>query len=304
MDWFNDYGYGYGYDGSGGLPGGMDFWAMVIGFMLIFVLVVLALQLTLYILRSIGLYGLASNRGMSGAGLAWIPFIGFYRIGSIADDISARTGTRSYYRYILLIGSILSFILSSVHNRMLYPSISGFFSGFRYGYFGHGLSSPMLSSVSVLTFIVSLTVFVVMVISLNRIYKCYRPASSTLWTVLSVIFPFMQSIFLFVIRNAVPVIEFGAGVYYPVQNQNWQAPPQYPPYGQPPPADDRYFQLGYGQGQPPPPQYISDASYKPPGAAPIEPPYQPPAAPNPPQPWELDSPPPPPPQAPWEKDDG
>lgn len=293
------YNYGYrGFDGS-------DFMAvfgMVLGFIAVFAIIAWAMSLVLYILRSIGLYKLSENRGMSGAGLAWIPLIGYYRIGSIADDIVARNGGKSYYRHILLIGGIIN-IVSGIASWSLTalsrPLFTQFFSGnyrlpYDYGYdyydgfFAYWGASAILS-------VISIAVFVFTIIALNKIYKCYRPMSSTTWTVLSVIFPFMQSIFPFVIRNAAPVSEWGAQGYYPqqniMQNPNWQTPPppQYQPFDRQPPVNGGY--PPQDQGWAPPPSM--DTS------------YQPPDAPNPPEPWEIEDPAAhQPPRAPWEKNGG
>lgn len=303
-----DYPYGYGYGDFDRIFGDPDFMAVlsvIIGFLLVAMAIGALSNLVLYIIRSIGLHRLAVNRGMSGAGLEWIPFVGSYRIGSIADDIAARNGAKSYYRYVLLIGGIFNFISSwVVQITTTLPWLARFFDNpFDYGYSrGGSYRYWALSGANSMVSMISIAVFVVTVIALNRVYKCYRPASSTSWTVLSVIFPFMQSIFPFVIRNSAPVSGWGAEGYYPVQNQGWQAPPQYPPYGQQPPADGGYYPPQYGQVQqpqymPPPP---AEAAYQPPAEAP----YQPPSAPNPPEPWELEDPASQPPsQAPWEKND-
>lgn len=296
MDFYYDYGDG-AFGGLFGNPEFMAVFSVIIGLLLVSVVIGLLIRLVLYILRSIGLHRLAVNRGMSGAGLEWIPFVGSYRIGSIADDIASKSGTKSYYRYVLLIGGIINFISSwVVQITTTFPMLARFFNDpFGYGYSYRGSYRYwMLSGANTMVSMISIAVFVITVIALNRVYKCYRPVSSTSWTVLSVIFPFMQSIFPFVIRNSAPVSGWGAEGYYPAQNQGWQTPPpQYPLYGQQPPADSGYYPPQYGQAQQP--------QYMPP---PVEAAYQPPAAPNPPEPWELEDPASqPPPQAPWEKND-
>lgn len=229
---------------------------------LIFALLGVVINLVLYILRSIGLYKIAVNRGMSGAGLAWIPFVGYYRIGSIADDIAAREGTQSYFRYFLLAGSIVSFLFSSASSGAIISSIvdsinsRGLYGrAFPRTFMAAGLANSVIS-------LISLTVFVLTIVALNKIYKNYRPASSTAWTVLSIL-PFMQSIFLFVIRKDAPVPpEFTApwngshphGGYYPTQGGQWQPAPPPPPtyHAQQPPVNPNGY---YPPRAPEPPQY-------------------------------------------------
>lgn len=278
--------------------------SMIIGFVAIFFIIGAAISLTLYILRSIGLYRLSVNRGMGGEALAWIPFVGYYRIGSVADDIAARTGSKSYLRYVLLAGAITNIIFSIVQNAVFLPRLSQILDDpYSFGYYGSAYGYSAFSGVSSLFSMFSLAVYVITIIALNKVYKCYRPMSSTSWTVLSVIFPFMQSIFLFAIRNSAPADTWAAPAgYYPAQPQGWQQQPQqqYPPYRQQPPMDYGYYtppEETVQQGQPQ--QYMPPP---PPPAA--EPTYQPPAAPNPPEPWEIkDTSFEPPPQAPWENKD-
>lgn len=262
--------------------------------LVIIALIAAAINLALYILRSIGLYKLAVNRGMSGAGLAWIPIVGCYRIGSIADDISEREGSRTYFRYFLLAGNIISILFSSAATGAIVSSFTDLMSRMgRYGYSGRMLPGSFIAAnaVSSLVSLISLAAFVLTIVALNKVYKCYRPVSSTSWTVLSVIFPFMQSIFLFMIRNSVPASYNNM----PPQSSPWGEPAPYngyyPPQAPPPNA-------GY---PPQPPQFqpqhqpVNPGGYYPP-RAPEPPSYQPPqnfepeqAPPTP--PWEGGNPP-------------
>lgn len=253
----------------------------------IFALIAAAINLALYILRSIGLYKLATNRGMSGAGLAWIPIVGCYRIGSIADDISEREGSRSYFRYFLLAGNIISVVFSSASTGAIISSFMDLMNRMgRYGYSGKTLPGSFIAAnaVNSLVSLVSLAAFVLTIIALNKIYKCYRPISSTSWTVLSVIFPFMQSIFLFIIRNSVPVA---------YNNM----PPQHAPWGEPAPYNGYYPPQAPASnaGYPPPPQFQPQQPANSGG-------YYPPRAPEPPsyQPQQDSAPEQAPPIPPWE----
>lgn len=178
MDFYDYYGYGLDY-GWAGLLG-----AFAGVFMVIFVIIA-AIALTLYILRSIGIMALARNRGLSNPWMVWIPVVGNFTLGAIVDDINEREGSSSVFRYILLGGGILSALLSWF----------------------------LRDSMSSLSGLVSLAMYVLIVVSLNKVFKCYRPYSATSWTVLCAIpfTAFMQSIFPFVIRNAQP---------------NWINPPQ------------------------------------------------------------------------------
>jgi hypothetical protein len=206
--------------------------------------------LVLYILRCVGIMTLARNRGMSNPWVIWIPLVGVYTIGALADDIQAREGKRTAFRWLLLGGNILTYVISIVSSAASIGSLVDMFGNFDpYSYgFGESYFEGMtrFSMISGLlggpASLISLAVYVITIIALFYIYKCYKPESSTAYTVLSVIFPFMQSIFPFAIRNNQP---------------HWLNPPPYygAPGGFPPPPPNGFpgesQNPGFQYGQPP-----------------------------------------------------
>ena len=60
-----------------------------------------------YVFRSLGLYRMAKNRGISAPGLAWVPIAYSYLLGKVSDDISLNSGKRTHKRVVLLIFTIL-----------------------------------------------------------------------------------------------------------------------------------------------------------------------------------------------------
>ena len=275
-----------------------DFMA-VIGMILITFLIISIVWLLFWIFRCIALYALAKNRGMSGAGLAWIPFIGQYRMGSIADDISRTEGSKSVFGIVLLLGTIISRVLSSVSTSMMWPSMSGIFS---YSDIDFGPGLTVGTALSSLGGLLGLSLYVIQIIALNKIYKSYRPESSTAWTVLSAIpfTHFLVPIFLFIIRNQEPRAQWnmsGPPIGYgaPGGYQHGYPPGSYPPGGYAPPPDYGAPQQGY-PGHPQPPYYPQPPQYPQPPYPQQQPPqtaqpiYQPPAAPQPPQTDDPDTP--------------
>jgi UDP-N-acetylmuramyl pentapeptide phosphotransferase/UDP-N-acetylglucosamine-1-phosphate transferase len=234
-------GYG-GYGGYGGFDEGFaDF---IIGFVLlfgVFLFIGAAISITMYILRSIALYKLAARRGLSNPGLAWIPTIGLYRAGTIADDINAREGSRTYYGRMILGGYIFSAVVSNTIGFYYLSSVMSFLSEWSYWgspedwyespYSMFRWFNPLTNLFNGIAGLVGLAAYVMLVISLHRIFKAYRPQSATAWTVLSAIpfTAFLQPFFLFAIRNAEPVPEWRD--YYP------PGPPGPPP---PPPPHPMY----------------------------------------------------------------
>lgn len=160
-------------------------YGLAAGIMAVVGAIVLLFCLILYIFNSIGIMTIARNRGLNNPWLVWIPFVGGYTLGAIADDISARQGGSGIFRFLLLGGGIFN----------LLSGLLGWFSG--------------------IASLVSIAVYVITVVALNKMFQAYRPHSSTVWTVFCAI-PFtcfMQSIFPFVMRNNQPQDVYGPGGY-------------------------------------------------------------------------------------------
>ena len=170
-------------------------------FVLIFVIYALiagGIGIAIYVLRSLGLYKLAKNRGIDNAWLAWLPVGDAYIMGylSEASPFVQRkfpkmhiifTSVMGGYFLITIISS-LGMFLSSVP---LGPSGFNLFGG--YGY---------ISLVLVFIYLIAIFVMVLLYFVLYHIYKTYDPQNAVLYTVLSVFG--LSFIFLFVIRNKQP----------------------------------------------------------------------------------------------------
>lgn len=227
FDGFNDY---YGNDPSFGEA--MTAVFAVIGIIL---LIVGILSLLFWILRSIGLMTIAKNRGLNNPWIAWIPMVGVYTLGAIADDIQEKEGGHTIYRWLLLGGNIVSWLLSGTAGIAGIGEMIRMFQDHYYDYptdrFGTLIASNIFSSIGGL---ISLGVFIITILCLYYLYKCYKPQSATAYTVLSVIFPFLQSIFPFAIRNNQPnwikQPAYGPGGYAPSAGEPWQQGGYYP-YG-------------------------------------------------------------------------
>lgn len=211
--------------------------SVFLGVITIVILIGAAFSLLLYILRSIGVMSIAKNRGIQRPWLVWIPIVGSFTVGAIADDIETREGGGGIYRFLMLGGSILTFLLSGASNIRYIATL---------------MSDPydveaLMAGGGFLSIggLVSLAYYIITVIALHRIYKCYRPQSATAWTVWSAIpfTAFMQSIFPFVLRNSAPASQNPYGGGYGGYSPQGGYPPQdgYPPQGgyQPPPYDDQ-----------------------------------------------------------------
>lgn len=242
--------YDYGLYGSD-----MELFAGLAGLMLIILLIVLAVSLVLYILRSIGLMTIARNRNLPNPWIIWIPIVGGYTLGAIADDINEQKGTKSIYRWLLLGGGILS------------TAVSG---GSTFSMFGSIMNEDYegvlaRSAVSQIGSLISLGVYVVSIMCLYYIFKCYKPDSATAYTVLCAIpfTAFLQSIFPFAIRNNQPVtMPNGPGGYGPYGQQpppGWR-PPDPSSFNQPPNGGG--YQGQQGPYTPPPQNWQQPGNYQ------------------------------------------
>lgn len=243
-------------------PETLAFLQSLFGVIVTIIAVGLACNIVFYILRSIGLMRIAQNRGMAYPWLGWIPALGTFMIGAVADDIGEKqNGSKTYFRWFLLGGMILSNATAAVYLIMLFSAGSSVISS-------RGASLPntmftFASLVNLLQYPLAIATIVLMLISLNKIYKCYAPSSSTAYTVLCFFFSFLIPIFLFALRNREPVPPGwppAPGYYPPSQG--------YPPPGYPP-VD--YRQQPYNPGYPQPPYYQGyppQQNYPPPQANP------------------------------------
>lgn len=124
----------------------------------------------LWFLYSYGLYKIAKKRGDNLAFLAFIPYVSLYTIGKIAGPMKIYKIEISKPEYILPL-IILSMYL------------------------------PLTGSISVILFIITYNSF------LSKIYKrtCYN--LYYFLTIVSIIFPFLQPIILFAIRNKISDVD-------------------------------------------------------------------------------------------------
>jgi hypothetical protein len=243
---------GYGGYGSGSL--GPEFFLGILLFTGVIFFIAMALGIAMYVLRSVALYKLAERRGLSNPGLAWIPAVGLYRAGTVADDINAQAGSRTYFGRMILGGYIFSSVVSNTVGIYYLNSVLSYVREWSYWgppdeWYGApysilGRFFPIGNLFNSIAGLVGLAAYVLLVISLHRIFKAYRPQSATAWTVLSAIpfTAFLQAFFLFAIRNAEPVPEWRGPMYYPPGPQ----PP--PPYG---PACPPQWQPGPPEQGPP-----------------------------------------------------
>lgn len=157
-----------------------NFWAimpMVMSILGIVLIVAAIIGLICYVFNSIGLYAMAKNRNFDHPWLAWIPIAKNYLMGAlINDDVSIGTWHIPYARLFLpLMGIALSIVMTILS---FIPYLGAFF----------GL-------------ILSLALSFYYYTAQFWLYSIYDKDHRVLYLVLSIIFPFLGPIFVFIIRN-------------------------------------------------------------------------------------------------------
>ncbi len=163
--------------------------AMIIFFYLIYFAIILAV----YILRAIGLYKLAKNRGINNAWLAWIPVGDAYIMGCLseASPYMKHKFPKMHVIYPSIMGGFIFLTITLMFGFFL-PNITSVY----------GLLFPLL--VYGLLFLAAIFIRLVHSFILYHIYKIYDPDNVILFLVLSIVMS-IDFIFLFVIRNKVPL---------------------------------------------------------------------------------------------------
>ena len=180
---------------------GEEFFA-IMGILLFFFAIFALIGFVFYILRSLALYTIAKRRGVPAPGLAWVPVASDFTLGAICDNICSFINVRSYNRFVLLgcrIAQMLFYGLSV--QRMIYTAMSVS----SYGGDPDEMASAMMMGEYALwnglSSLVGLAYLIFMMISLYRIFQCYKPQNAVLYLILGFFFPFLRDIFLFSVRN-------------------------------------------------------------------------------------------------------
>lgn len=134
--------------------------------------IVLLVFFVLYLLGAIGLYKLAKNKGIDYSFLAFIPILQGYIVGVLISKFKVFNFEIPRPEIILPIAPVMASVLSPI---------------------------PLVGALAGVGLII-LNVF-----ALNKLFSIYVKDNATLYTVLSVVLPFMLPIFLFSIRNKTPV---------------------------------------------------------------------------------------------------
>lgn len=174
---------------------------------------VLVFAAATYVLRSIGLYTMAKNRGIENAWLAWVPVGNSWLLGQIADEVNSRQGKKTNYSLILLV--LTAVTAAGGFSLVLLP-------------FSALLSAPLSLAASVVYFI-----------ALYDVYQDYAPKNAVVFLVLSILLS-AHWLLLFILRDRLP-LSLQAEPQKPAEASTQQADPgwqpvEYTPQPQPAPV--------------------------------------------------------------------
>lgn len=198
--------YGYGYSGMTEAELESFFEQFLYRFLEVYLVlgvILLFCALVFYVFTSLSLYTMADRRGLSGAFLAWIPFLRVGMLGRVASDVhEQRTGKRALYGTFLILLMILPLLL-----------------------WGIAAVEPRLSWVVLLSSLFSVISGFVMLFALSEIYRDYAKHWVGL-LIFAATMPFLRPIFLLAIHKNIPMTVAAKRPVVPVT----------PPIVTPPPA--------------------------------------------------------------------
>ena len=164
--------------------------------------------IAVYVLSALALYSMAQKRNIAHAWLAWVPVANVWILGSLSDQYSyVVRGQVKSRRKILLTLNILSALISTALFFLSFGSIARMLMKMADGLHDPMIMQMMLSGLmkagGILMLVLPLTIWrkVLSFMALYDIYRSCDPQSAVMYLVLSIFFPVLEPIFLFVIRD-------------------------------------------------------------------------------------------------------
>ena len=145
---------------------------LAVGGLILLVLVLVGI--VFYILMAIGLFTMAKSEKLENPWFAFVPFLNLYIWGKLVGQLRIGSMDIPSPEIVLPVAALISIILGNI---------------------------------AVIGPLISLAYLVLVIIAYFSLYKRYSPNNAILYTVLSIVLPFMGPVFIFMLRNATPVIE-------------------------------------------------------------------------------------------------
>ena len=167
------------------------------------------LSVAMYVFGSLGLYTLASRRGIRNPWLAWIPVVNVWIIGSLSDQYRyVVKGEEKNKRKTLLILHIINFVLGIALLVFLILLVVGLVRHEMYNYSESAAQMEILRSaigmgcVGMILTGTAIALAIIRYMALYDIFMSMDPGNCVLYLVLSIIFSFTEPFFLFFNRTS------------------------------------------------------------------------------------------------------
>ncbi|MDO4288086.1 MAG: hypothetical protein Q4C55_02755 [Eubacterium sp.] len=172
------YGYSPGYSSSA--DAFKEILLILFSVLFAFLIVLLIWSIVSYILTGVSLYKMAKDRNFKYAWLAWIPLASGYLLGALIND-KVKIGALKIPHAAICLPLILTVTVILAELLDMLPAVGG-------------LLAVLLCAASA----------IYIYAAYFRLYKIYNPKKAVLFTVLSIILPFLAPFFLFSLRNKAP----------------------------------------------------------------------------------------------------
>lgn len=177
--------------------------SIVGGLLAAVVILSLMIRLIFHVFRSVGLYRIAKNRGIRHAWLAWIPVGSAWILGNISDQYRyVVKGRINHRRFVLLwltvASTALSIAASVLSVDVLLAALSRFL--FNAGRVNQ-IRMAAFTAVSSVEAIVALVCLVFHYLTISDLYASCTKRYRVLYLVLSIVFKFLEPVFLFLCRD-------------------------------------------------------------------------------------------------------
>ena len=173
-------------------------------------------ELVFFILQAIGIYKMGKKLGVPAPLISFIPVVSSFAFGRIANKYVKREGKKSanfgvwllifqISLYILLIASIVCLVISIIS-----------ISGYAYSTISDGSEMKLEMFASFIPVIIlyvvmlgiAITYQVIYYVAMWRIFSIFSVNNADLFLVLSVFFPIIAPIFIFIIKNNKPTLTY------------------------------------------------------------------------------------------------
>ncbi|MEE0969123.1 MAG: hypothetical protein U0M06_07115 [Clostridia bacterium] len=186
------------YEMASGEPFDSELIPYIIGIYAVIMLFALAIGLVFYLLRAVGVYGMAKTAGQSKPWLAFIPIVNSFALGRLAE-IKRQNKKPLRYSLILL---WLNIPISAVTVALIPFLVALILTE-------NSALALVLIALYPIILVLSVTYMVFYYITLYKTFKNFAPENATLFLILTILFNISEPIIIFCLRNKPVAPEFG-----------------------------------------------------------------------------------------------